>query len=378
MERSTAAIACGCLFLSGALLAGCGKPAAAAQGGKPAAPAENPPPAALPREEGVRVRLAAPRPSRFRGQVVATGDLRPQESALLGFSVGGRLDQISVRRGDAVQRGQVLGALDSSLARAGLSQAKSGVSAAYAQWKLALDGLSRTEAIRKHDGVAEAQVLQARTQRDLAEAQFAVARAQEQQAAAHLGHHTLRAPFSGVVTQVPSGTGIAVGPGTPLFGLEQTDTLILDTSVTPAQAAGLVPGSKVRVFVPATGASAIGKLRAVVPAADPASHRMPVEIALANPGQGFAPHMLARAELQTGERPALELPSTCLVQREGALSVYALVDGRQARRIPVQLLSQEAETSLVEQDDLLARARVVDMPPPDLSDGARVLSGGAP
>lgn len=64
------------------------------------------------------------------------------------------------------------------------------------------------------------------------------------------------------------------------------------------------------------------------------------------------------------------------LKREGALSVYALNNGGQAQRISVQLLSQEADTSLVELDEALARARVVDFPPPDLADGALVLPGG--
>lgn len=365
MRCSTAVIALGGLTLPASLLASCGSPAAAEV------------PRGLPtREESIRLRTAEPRPSRFRGRVAAFGALRPEHSAMLGFAVGGRLEWVAVRRGQIVKSGQILGTLDPSLARAALAQAKAGVRAARAQWSLAQDNLRRTEIMYRREDVSEVQQLQAQAQRDLTAAQLAGARAQATQAAVHLGYHVLRAPFAGVVTQVPPGLGAAVGPGTPLFGLEETGTLILDTSVTPAQAAGLSPGAEVRVFVPATGASATGRLRAVVPAAEPASHRIPVEIAVANPGRAIAANVLARAELETGERPALKLPSTCLVQREGALSVYALNNGGQARRISVQLLSQEADTSLVELDEALARARVVDFPPPDLADGALVLPGG--
>jgi membrane fusion protein (multidrug efflux system) len=368
MRHSTAAIALAGLAVPAALLASCSEPAAAVE----RSPRERP------REEGLRVRTAGPKSSRFRGRVAVFGDLRPEQSALLGFAVGGRLKEIGVRRGQGVQEGQFLGALDASHARAALGQAKAGVRAAYAQYALARDNHERTEAIRSHQAAAEVQMVQAKAQRSLAAAQLASAKAQVEQAKVNLEHHALRAPFAGVVTKVPPGPGVTVAPGSPLFALEATDTLILDTSVTPAQAAGLAPGAKVRVSVPATGASTEGTLRAVVRAADSASHRIPVEIAVVNPGQAFTPHVLARAELQMGERPALELPSTCLVQREGALSVFALAEGGQARRIPVQLLSQVAGTSLVELDETLAGAQVIDMPPPDLADGMRLLSGGGP
>jgi RND family efflux transporter MFP subunit len=365
--RHSTAIALAGLALPAALLASCSEPAAAVERSPRGA-----------REEGLRVRTAEPKSSRFRGRVAVFGDLRPEQSALLGFAVGGRVQRIGVRRGQTVQEGQFLGALDPSHARATLGQAKAGVRAAYAQYVLAKDSHERTEAIRSHEAAAEVQVVQAKAQRSLAAAQLASAKAQLEQAKVNLEQHALRAPFAGVVTQVPPGRGVTVAAGSPLFALEATDTLILDTSVTPAQAAGLAPGTKVRVSIPATGASTEGTLRAVVRAADSASHRIPVEIAVANPGQALAPHVLARAELQIGERPALELPSTCLVQREGALSVFALADGGQARRIPVQLLSQAAGTSLVELDEALVRAQVIDMPPPDLADGMRLFPGAEP
>jgi hypothetical protein len=112
---------------------------------------------------------------------------------------------------------------------------------------LAKDSLERTEAIRSHETAAEVQVVQAKAQWSLAAAQLASAKAQVEQAKVNLEHHALPAPFAGVVAQVPTRAWRHSGAGRPLFALEATDTLTLDTPVTPAQAAGLALGTKVRV-----------------------------------------------------------------------------------------------------------------------------------
>jgi hypothetical protein len=44
----------------------------------------------------------------------------------------------------------------------------------------------------------------------------------------------------------------------------------------------------------------------------------------------------------------------------------------------VQVLSQEGGASLVEVDQSLAESRVVDQPPSDLADGARIATQEAP
>jgi RND family efflux transporter MFP subunit len=362
------------LVLGLSVLVGCGKSAAAIETGPERAARKE----RKFHEEGVPVRTFEPKLTRFRGRIVVTGDLRADRSALLGFPVGGRLERIDVMRGEVVRARQPLGALGDAQARAAVAQAKAGLRAARAQLRIADDGLRRTEAMRRQEAASEAQALQASAQRELAAAHLSVARAQVEQAQVQKDYHVLLAPFDGIVTQVPSGLGITVAPGIPLFGLEDTRTLVLDSSVTPWQAATLSAGTEVRVTVPATGAAMTGVLRAVVRAGDPAAHRIPIEIAVPNPRGGLTPHILARAELDTGERSALELPATSLVQREGALVVFALADGSRARRVPVQVLSQEGGASLVEVDHSLTEFRVVDQPPSDLVEGARLATQEAP
>ena len=321
-------------------------------------------------------RLSAPERLRFAPRIVATGSLKAHQAAPLAFRVAGTLRKIDVKRGQGVTEGALLGALDADLAEAAVRQAEAGLAAARAQTRLAQDAWERMSRIRKEDGISEAQLVQAESQRDLAQAQILSAEAQLQQARAILSHHFIRAPFAGLVTRVPDGVGLTVASGSPVFALESTRTLTLETSLTQEEAAEVRPGARVTVLVPATGArTAEGTVRVVVPSVDAATNRVPVEVAVPNADGRFLPHAFARALFPAGaERDALRVPAAALAQRDGAYSIWiAAADGR-ARRLAVRLLDEAGDSAVVDPGAAWpAGARVIDTPPLGLADGAPVV-----
>lgn len=360
------------VFTAGLALAACDRaprrPAAPpAPGGTSAHPAA---------AEAAPSRLVDPQPVRFAPRVTATGTLKARQSAPLAMSVPGTLLRIAVRRGQEVREGTLLAALDDGAAAAAARQAQAAVAAARAQLALAEDALGRIVRIREQEGASEAQAFQARAQRDLAAAQVAAAEAQLEQARVNLAHHQLRAPFDGVVTHVPDGVGIAVSPGVPVVTLVATRQLVLETSVTQEEAAGLGAGAKVQVTVPATGArSTDASVSAVVPAVDSATNRVPVEVRVPNGDGRFLPNAFARAELPRGaERSAFRVPAAALVQREGGYAVWVAGPDARARALPVRILAEEGDAAVVlpEGGSWPAGLRVVGAPPLGIADGALV------
>ena len=72
--------------------------------------------------------------------------------------------------------------------------------------------------------------------------------------------------------------------------------LVLRTSVTQEEAAELRPGTPARVTVPATGArTGEARVAVIVPAVDPATNRVPVEIEVPNADGRFLANAFARA-----------------------------------------------------------------------------------
>jgi len=324
-----------------------------------------------------RPALVDPAKVRHAGEALATGLLRSRQAAQLGPAVPGTLQKVVARRGQQVAEGATLLLLDADAARATLAQAEAAVAAAEAQLRLAEDALRRTTEIQKSEGgVAAAQVVQAEGQRDLAAAQAAAARAQRQQAEVNLRHHTLRAPFPGVVTRVPEGVGMPVSPGAALVSLESTRTLVLETSLTQEEAAAAVAGTAVEVWVPATGArSREARVAVVVPSVDAATGRVPVEIDLPNADGRFLPHASARARFPAGPaRDLYRVATGALLQRDGGHAVWTAGPDGKARALPARLVSQEGDAALVDPGPggWPADLKVVERPPLGIAEGLLV------
>lgn len=311
--------------------------------------------------------LSLPVKARFKPEVLATGNLKPKRTAELAMPVPGTLARILVERGQEVKAGAALAVLDAAGARASLAQAEANVQAAQAGSRLAEDAFARTALMHERGALSDAQFMEAKGQRELAVAQAEAALAQRNQARVLLTNHTLTAPFAGVIIRAPNGTGASVGPHVPLFLLEDVRALVLETSLTQEEAAELTLHARVTVSVPATGARVEdATLELIVPSVDPATNRVPIEIAVPNPDRRLLPHAFARAQFPAAtERDAYRVPAGALTQQGGAFSLWMADAAGKVAAARVRVLSQPGDGTAV-----------VDPGPAGFPAGARVI--GAP
>ena len=326
------------------------------------AAANDPPPASVSVAEVKAVR-SAPREE-------ITGSLNPAKELKLGFEVAGRLSRILVKKGAPVAEGQLIAQLDPELADAQAQQAEAAVKAAQAQAAIASDVAGRNAELAKSNTISEAQLRNSSSSAAAAEAQLQAAKAQLAQARANRRRHDLRAPFAGVLIDAPDQVGATVVAGNTLFTLEQLDPLVLKLTVSDSARALLKTGARVQVEAVGGGAATLDAwVRAVIPSADPATRRIPVEIVVPNPDARFTAHTLGRAVLPLGaEEEVLSAPASAL-SSQGGDHVYAL-DSGQVRRVPVQVIERGAQEVVFKAAQPLTK--LVDYPAPDLQDGARV------
>jgi len=316
------------------------------------------------------VTLAAVQPVKSAPREEITGALQPAKELKMGFEVPGRLARILVRKGAFVGEGQVIGQLDPELADAQVQQAEAAVAAAQAQSALASDTAQRQTRLQETGSVSEWQGKSASSQATAAAAQLQAAKAALAQARAARRRHDLKAPFSGVLIDAPDQVGATVAPGVALFTLEQLDPLVLKLTVSDSARALLKLGTRVHVeCVSSGGATQDAWVRSVIPSADPATRRIPVEIVVPNKEARFTAHTLARAVLPMGSaEDVLAAPASALAS-QGGDHVYAF-DGTQVRRVAVQVIERGAATVVFKSPRQLDS--VVDYPSPDLADGAKV------
>jgi len=235
---------------------------------------------------------------------------------------------------------------------------------------MAADVAGRNAELTKAGSVSDLQNKTSMSTAASASAQLQAARAQLAQARAARKRHDLRAPFAGVLIDAPDQVGATVAPGTALFTLEQLDPLVLKLTVSDAARAVLKVGS--RVHVEAVGAPAAADdawVRAVIPSADAATRRIPVEIVVPNKDGRFTAHTLARAVVPMGSvEDALAVPASAL-SSQGGDHVFAL-SGGEVRKVPVTVIERGALHIVLKSSQPLEK--VVDYPAADLQDGAKV------
>lgn len=336
-------------------------------GAEPKKSVDSPPAPSL-----ARVQLIEVKPASGAAGELLTGNLVPAKALQVGFEVGGRLESVKVKKGDRVKAGQVLAALNPEMSDAQVAAAEAAVHAAQAQADNAADVASRMERLKSSGSASEMQEKGSSSGAAAAKAQLEAAKAQLAQARAARARHELRAPFAGTIIDAPEQTGATVAPGMPLFTLEQLDPLFLKITLPESQARALKPGAA--IAVEAVGSSSqtdSATVRVVLPSADTATHRIPVELSVPNADGRFTAHTLARARVPVGDADgAVSVPATALAMAGGD-HVLVLENGA-ISRVDVEVVARSEKAVVIRAPRKLGQ--VVDSPSEDLLPGTRAQS----
>jgi RND family efflux transporter MFP subunit len=160
------------------------------------------------------------------GALVASGYIVARRKATVAAEVTGKVVEVNVEEGKVVREGDVLARLDSVLAEADLRLARSRMASAEAEIASVAADLrdaelvwNRTQSLSKRDFASTAEltrtearvgVLRAQLQKERAELE--TARLDVQRAAEVVEKHTIRAPFSGIVTEKSAQPGEMISP----------------------------------------------------------------------------------------------------------------------------------------------------------------------
>jgi RND family efflux transporter MFP subunit len=266
--------------------------------------------------------------------VAVSGSLDPQQSVIVKSQIVGTVRGIRADRGTSVRRGQVLASLDADEIRERAASAKAAVASGQAAVALALQRLESARRLHEAGGISDIDLRSAEAASEAAAAQLAAARALAAGAAEAAAHQTVRAPIDGIVSSRTVEEGEAVKDAVELFRVVDTRTLELKAQV------GVDEASKVRVGAPVEftiDAAPDHKLRGHVarvdPVADPTTRRVGVYSQLPNPDRKIVAGQFARGRVIAGTPKSwVAIPTSALHDSAGTAYVYAIEDGKLARR----------------------------------------------
>ena len=284
---------------------------------------------------GAAQALTAPGRSSFDGVVEAVRQTR------IAAQVPGAVVALSVKVGDRVQAGQVLLRLDARSADQGAAASDAQVQAARAALDVATREYTRQQKLRDKQYISQGALDQAEAQFKATRAQVAAQVAQAGAARTQTGLHTVRAPYAGVVSEVPVQLGDMAMPGSPLVTLYDPGALRVAAFV-PQSVLGAVqgaPSDAVRIELPGLAAEqqwpAASRVQ-LLPTVDAATHTQQLRADLPASLTGVAPGMFARVWLpmaSTGAASAgnqgqrVTVPLSAIVRRAEMTGLYVQGEG---------------------------------------------------
>lgn len=316
--------------------------------------------------------------------VELSGTVRARTSALVMARIPGTVSQLTVREGDRVAKGQLLARLEAQeqlaqagAALAGIDEAQRGLDEAMAQRTLADATLSRFKVLYDEQALTRQEFETRQTERDLAHQRVARAEArlrQAQQAARAAGtmadYARIIAPISGIVTSKQVDLGATVFPGQALFTIDDQSSYQLELVVPESYATLVRPGIPVLVSLDTLQKTVTTTVAELVPAADPASRTFTAKVNLRL--NGLKSGLFGRATLTLDTSyTALLIPKQAIFERGALTAVWTVDQGNTVRMRLVKVGKTAGEQAEI-LAGLTGGERIVAVPAPQLTDGAKL------
>jgi RND family efflux transporter MFP subunit len=277
---------------------------------------------AVPAQAGVSAAEAA-----FDGVVEAV------RQTVVAAQVAGAVVQLDAKVGDRVKLGQVLLRIDARAADQNAAASDAQVQAARAALEVATKDYERQKQLFQKNYISQAALERAESEFKSAHAQASAQLAQAGAARTQSGFHVVRAPFAGVVAEVPVSLGDMAMPGRPLVTLYDPTALRVTAAIPQSVASQMAAGQLPRVELPGLPAASqwVAPTRVqVLPTVDPSTHTVELRVELTAGTVGMTPGMFARLWLplayadKAQGAATLSVPLNVIVRRAEMTGLYVL------------------------------------------------------
>ncbi len=271
------------------------------------------------RAENIAVQLSAP----------AVVEANPDRYARICPPLAGRIAQLNVRLGEAVQQGQLLAILQSPdymAVQSDFTKAKSALLLARRNWE-------RQKDLFEHKIAAQREIEQAQKELEAAQADLESVTARLRTLglnpeASTLGHPLeIHSPITGHVVEISATAGeFHNDTNASLMSIADLSTVWLTGNVQEKDIRHLAKGQQVNAVFPAYPGEVLrGKVLFIGDILDPDTRSIKVRVAVPNPGGRFKPGMFATVNFEGFPERVVTIPTTAVVQIGGTSFVFEQV-----------------------------------------------------
>jgi RND family efflux transporter MFP subunit len=292
------------------------------------------------------------------------GEVRARVESRLGFRVAGKITQRQAEMGQHVNAGAVLAQIDASDYQLAVQAAQAQVAGARTQRDLAQAEYKRYEGLRAQNFISAAELERREASLKAAQSTLDQALAQAQNQGNQSAYTQLRADVSGVITSVDGEVGQVVAAGTPVFRLAQDGPRDAVFAVSENMVMRLQKGQRMSAVMAQGGPTVQGRIREIAGSADPVTRTFNVKLALESGEKlplGASVNVQA-AGLTVNPSTVIKVPTSALRQEGKGSAVWVLDEAK------MTVSSQAVEVGTADNNEAVIAS--------GLSAGQRIVSAG--
>ena len=262
------------------------------------------------------------------GFTISSGKTAAVNRATISTRNMGFINKVAVKVGDKVRKGQVLIQLNSNDIDAKNAQVSAGILEATAALKNTEINYNRYSSLFESNSASQKEMDDITVQYTMAKARLSAAKAQQSAVNAMLAYTTIKAPFSGVITNTYVKKGELANPGSPLISLENPNSYEVSTMVSENTIGKITKNMKVAVLLKSTQKTIIGHVSEISTSSSNTGGQYLVKIQLDASEKHLLSGMYVSVQFpiatKTTSIKSVLIPTSALVKKGELVGVYTL------------------------------------------------------
>ena len=283
--------------------------------------------------------------------ITMNGAVSAWQEAQVSAEIGGlRIKQVLVDVGSTVKRGQDLALLADETVVADLHKQQATVARDRSSLAEAKSNADRARQIKDSGALSNQQINQYVIAEETAQANLSLSLAELENQQIRLRQTHVVAADDGVISSRNANWGNVIASGGELFRLIRQGRIEWRGEVNSQQLAQIKIGQKVALTLP-DNRQVSGTVRMKAPTVDVNTRNALVYVDL--PKAATEPGMYAQGTINVGTKPALAVPQTALVLRDGRSYIYEVQTATDTNNHPVHRVIQRGITTGRRETDLV-------------------------